>query len=219
MNLGKIIEAFREEIRDTKKPYLVSDTLAKRYANQAESQVARRSRLIVDSTTDGVAIVGYTANDPIVQIDPRIISIRRARLRSGSNPLLKRKVRDMDCELRGWDSSSNTSTPFVIVVDYESNVLRLYPTPSADGELMMTVTVEPLVEMESISDTPTIAPRNHDGMINWMKFRAYSNNDLDLYSPENAAKALVLFEQEFGELSGSINEQYEFENYDDLGER
>lgn len=218
MTLAEIIAAFRGEIRDTKKPYLVSDIDATRYANQAESEAARRSRLLVDSSSD-VCAADVTAGDSVVSIDPRIISIRRARLQSSSKPLVKRQVRQMDDEFAGWDASSSQSVPFIIVTDYGTDQLYLYPTPKADTTLLLTVTREPMNEMVGDSDSPEIARRYHDGLISWMKHRAYRSEDSDLYDAAAADRALADFAAEFGPAVGAIDEQFEFENYDDVGER
>ncbi len=218
MTLAEIVAAFRGEIHDTKKPYLVSDSDAIRYANQAESEAARRSRLLVDSRSE-VCSADVIAGDPVVSIDSRIISIRRARLQSSSTPLTKRQARQMDGEFAGWDASSSQSVPFIIVTDYGTNQLYLYPTPKADSTLMLTVTREPLNQMVADSDSPEIARRYHDGLINWMRHRAYQADDSDLYDAAASGRALAEFDAEFGPSIGAIDEQFEFEHYHDVGER
>ncbi|MFA7290896.1 MAG: DUF6682 family protein [Rhodocyclaceae bacterium] len=218
MTLDQLVAAFRRDIKDTKKPYLVSADDAMRYANQAQREAARRARLLVDSTSD-LCQVAVTAGEAVVDIDPCIISIRRARLQSASRPLLKAVVRDMDDHYAGWDSSSNTSTPYVVVVDYATDQLYLYPTPSTSDTLLLTVTREPLEDMEADSSTPEIAPRYHEALIAWMKYRAYTADDSDLYSEAQAARANAAFEAEFGPPTSAVNERFDLEHYDDVGER
>lgn len=218
MNLAEIISGFRGEIHDTKKPYFVAQSDAVRYANQAESEAARRSRLLVDSSSE-ICTAAVYAGDSVVTIDPRIISIRRARLQSSSVPLAKRQVRQMDAEFAGWDAASTQSVPFIIITDYGTNQLYLYPTPKADTTLLLTVTREPMNVMVADTDSPEIASRYHNGLISWMKYRAYSTDDTDLYDAAASARALAEFAAEFGPPTAAIDEQFEFENYHDVGER
>ena len=219
MKVSEIMTIYRTETRDKNKPYFVDDDLALVYLNEAQSQAARRGRLLVDSTSPEICRVQVVAGEPVVDIDPRIISIRRARLASSSRPLVKAKVRDMDERFPGWDSSTNQSSPMIVVTDYGTNQLYLHAIPKIDDELLLTVTREPLKELKGENDVPEIAPRSHRGLISWMKYRAYSTDDADRYDPKQAGVALGHFEAEFGPQISATDEQYEFENYDDIGER
>lgn len=219
MKVSEIMTIYRTETRDSKKPYFVGDPLAMAFLNQAQSEAARRGRLLVDSKSQEICRVQVVAGEPVVDIDPRIISIRRARLASSSRPLVKAKVRDMDERFPGWDSSTNQSTPLIVVTDYGANQLYLHSIPKADDELLLTVTREPLVDLEGENDVPEIPARYHYGLIAWMKYRAYSIDDADRYDPKQAGIALGHFEAEFGPKISATDEQYEFENYDDIGER
>jgi len=219
MNLRSLRELFRGEIRDTKKPYAISDDAADAFANAAQVEAARRSRLLVDSTTEGVAVCAVTTGDPLVAIDSRVISIRRMRLQSRSVPLQKRTVRQMDEEFPGWESSTTLSVPLVAVVDYDSANLRLYPIPKDNDTLLMTTTREPLSDMEKDGDEPEIPRRYHASLVHWMKKLAYGRPNIDLFNAGLSKSAEADFVAEFGESSSAINERFEFENYHDIGER
>lgn len=219
MNLGEILAEFRVKIKDRVKPYLVDDAEAISLFVEAQLEAARRARLIVDSVTDGVAKVAVSAGLPVVEISPTIISIRRIRLLSSAAPLRTYMVRDMDELAPGWDTATSTSQPSVAVVDYQTNALRLYPTPRADDTLLMTVVREPIGELSADTDVPELASRYHLGCIEWMKYRVFSGEDTDLYDEKKAAVALKRFEDDFGPAIGAINERFEFERYHDVGER
>lgn len=219
MNLRELVDAFREEIRDAKKPYLVSDPMAIRFANRSEVDAARRARLLVDSDRDDICKPDVIAGEPVVDIDSRIISLRRVRLNSVSTRLAKRTVRQMDDEFPGWDKSATRSTPFIIVTDYGTNQLYLYPTPKSNDVLLMTVTREPLRKMADWKDLPEIPERAHDGIVSGMKYLAYTTDDTDLYDEKAAARAQAEFTAEFGPPISSAAERFEFERYDDVGER
>lgn len=218
MNLEKITKTYRRESRDEANPPFVSNDLVRIFANQGEVEAARRARLLVDSTSP-ICRVNVSAGNPIVEIDQRIISIRRARLESRSVPIVLRKVRDMDDAMPGWDSSSSQSTPFILVVDYATGKLYLHSTPKSDDILLLTVTREPLCEMEDDDDSPEIAPRYHHGIVAWIKHRAFLTDDTDFYDANRSANALADFESEFGKRISAADEQFEFENYHDVGER
>ena len=216
MKVSKLIEVFRRDIKDSVKPYLVSDDAALLYLNEAQIEAARRARLITDSTSM-VATASVNAGDPEVSIDPRIVSIRRIRLASKTEQLRKMQAREMDAANPGWDAETSQSIPFFAILDYETNKIRLYPTPSASDDLQMTVVREPLDAME-FSSEPEIAPRWHLSLIEWVKFRAYINDDSELYDEKKAARALGLFEQEFGPKRSASDEAFEYVEYHDIGE-
>lgn len=219
MKLFDLLGDYRRQTQDRVKPYRIANEEAIIYFNEAQREAARRARLIVDSTTDGVAQVAVSAGIPLVDVSEKIISIRRARLQSSTSRLTKRTVREMDELAPGWDTSTQTSQPSTIVVDFQTDALFLYPAPKADDVLLMTVTREPLEDIEGDDDVPEIAGRYHHGLIEWMKFKTYSNEDTDLYDEKKASVALKRFEDEFGPPIGAANERFEFEHYDDVGER
>ena len=219
MNLRELIDAFRDDTGDTEQPYLVSEMKAVRLANRVEVEAARRARLLIDSSNDDICRVSFSAGDPVIDLDPRIIGIRRARVESSSTPLAHRVVNQMDDEFQGWDRSTSQSTPFVIVVDYGNAQARLFPTPKTSGVVCLTVSREPLKAMKNDQDKPEIPVRYHEGLIDGMKMYAYSSDDPDLADAKLAAIAAAAFEAEFGPPISAVDERFEFENYHDIGER
>ena len=218
MKLAEILAVWRREIKDSRRPYLVPHEDGVRFANEAQCEAARRARLLVDSVSD-ICQIPVSAAQNVVDLDPKVISIRRARMASKARPIAKRRVRDMDEQFPGWDASNNPSNALVIVTDYGTNQLFLHHSPAEDDALLLTVTREPLCDMSADDDTPEIAPRYHEGLIPWMKHRAYLIDDSDLYDPKQAERALAQFEGEFGKAISAVDERFEFENYDDIGER
>lgn len=219
MNAGQVIKDWRDQTKQKSIPYLIDDSEAFSYLNEAQMEAARRGRLLIDSTTSGIAQVDVSSGSPVVDIDSRIISIRRIRLASSSRPLAKRTVRQMDEQFPGWDTATTVSQPFVVVTDYQSDALFLYPAPKADDVLLMTVAREPLYVLARNSDDIEFSSRYVSGLIEWMKYRTYMNEDTDMFDAKKAAFSLAAFEAEFGQSIGAINERFEFEHYDDVGER
>lgn len=219
MNLRELIEAFRDDTGDNVVPYRVSDSKAKRFANRAQVEASRRSRMLVDSTDDSICRVDFDAGDPNITIDQRIISIRRASIQGSSVPLAKRVIAQMDEEFPGWYSSESRSTPFIIIVDVGTNEVRLYPTPKSSGTVHLTVTREPKRPMSSNTDVPELPARCHEALVEGMKMYAYSSDDPDLADKQMADLAEAAFEAEFGKQISGADERFEFENYHDIGER
>jgi hypothetical protein len=94
------------------------------------------------------------------------------------------------------------------IPDYETGKIVLYPPPSENGTLLMTVVRDPLAEMNDMDDEPEIAARYHRSLRFWMMFRAYSKQDTETFDPKKLADSLSMFEQEFGKKSAAIDEAW-----------
>jgi hypothetical protein len=145
------------------------------------------------------------ANTASYNLDPRVQSIRRAKL-TGLLPLKRRNLQDMDSQYSGWDDAS-ASTPSVFMTD-DTGKIKLWPTPSANTTLNMIVVRSPLVEMNDETDSPEIAPRFHRSLRYWMMHRAYSKQDSQANDPKKAMESLAMFEQEFGKKSSALDETW-----------
>ena len=217
MNLAKLIQLAREATQDLAEPYIWTDAEWAEFADDAELEAARRAHLLVDASSPAARAV-VTASDPVVKLDPRVLFIRRARLASASVPLAMRVARRMDEEVAGWETAK-PSTPSVLIPDWETGAVRLYPPPTQDDELILTVVREPLAAMDGdLAREPEILPRYHRSLIEWMKYRAYSKPDTQSFDPKAAEKAEAKFAAEFGEKSGAINEHWALEQYYDVGD-
>lgn len=217
MNLAQLIQLARAAAQDQVAPYIWEDSEWGEFADDAQLEAARRAHLLVDSSSPA-ARAAITAGDPIVQLDPRVIFIRRARLASTSVPLRIRVSRRMDDEVAGWEAAQ-PSAPFVLIPDWETGAVRLYPPPAQDDELVLTVVREPLDEMAGDpAAEPEIPRRYHRSLIQWMLYRAYSKPDTQSFDKQAAANAEAQFAAEFGERSGAINEHWAAEQYYDVGD-
>ena len=217
MNLAKLIQLAREATQDLAEPYIWTDAEWAEFADDAELEAARRAHLLVDASSPAARAV-VTASDPVVKLDPRVLFIRRARLASSSVPLNMRVTRRMDDEIAGWETAK-PSTPSVLIPDWETGAVRLYPPPTQDDELVLTVVRAPLAEMGGdMTREPEILQRYHRSLVDWMKYRAYSKPDTQAFDPKAAEKAEAKFAAEFGEKSGAINEHWALEQYYDVGD-
>jgi hypothetical protein len=216
MNLGELRALFRSTTQDVVAPFLWSDEEINDYANDAEIEACRRAHLLIDSSNDP-AQASVSAADPMVDLDYRVLYVRRARLASSSVPLKIRSARTMDETCAGWETAQAARSS-VLIPDFETGRLRLYPAPSTDDTLLMTVTRLPLKALALDEDTPEINARLHRSLLYWMLFRAYSKVDADTADPNKAKLSEAAFTAEFGEKSRAIDENWALEQYYDIGE-
>lgn len=205
MTLAELRSLFRREANDATQPYLWADEALDGFANEAEQEACRRALLLVDSTAS-FCTLSIKAGDDVLALDPRIIDVRRARL-VGENCMLELiHVDEMDARAPQWETE--TGTPRALVTDYQSNALRLYPIPTADDTLRLTVSRLPLNDMAADDDEPEIRREHQRGLVQWMLHRAFDVKDAELLDPQSAEKALRKFEAEFGKRSSARNEHW-----------
>ena len=203
-----LIAAFRDEASDKVKPYLWSDDWLLNIASEAEREACRRAHLLVDSSASFCS-VSVSANDPLIDIDPLILDIRRAKLSISTYQLTPVKATEMDALNPGWEKHVGTPTSYV--TDYQTNAIRLYPNQQVACELNMSVSRLPLKSMASEDDKPEIRIEYRQGLVQWMLYRAYSKVDADGFNKAQADMALARFEREFGQRSSARNERWKNE--------
>lgn len=211
MKLKDLIAAFRDDVDDLKKPYLWSDSQVKRYANWAVNEACRRARLLVDSTTQEIVEITIAADEAVYDLDPRVLFVRRAKLASRTQPLSKYSYKDLDRSAPGWEDSEGDPSHYI--TDYDSGKLRLYPAPTVDDVLTLTVVRLPLQDMEADNAEPEIKPHLHEALLYGMKYRAYMKQDSETKDGDKAAENLVMFEAEFGKPSTAIDENWIHQNH------
>jgi hypothetical protein len=206
MNLETLKTTVRRRLDDLQAPYLWSNEDLAEYANDAEREACRRARLIVDSTTAEIVSISLGVGASTYDLDQRILFIKRVKVSDISTPLRRVSFRDLDRSAPGWEDE--TGTPQAYVPDMDEDKLRVYPIPTAAATATLTVNRLPLEDMANDTDTPEIKPRYHDSLVYWMEYRAYSKQDAETRDDQKAAKALSMFEQEFGKKSSAIDEAW-----------
>lgn len=210
MTLGDLIDAFRDEAQDNTRPYLWSDARLTRFAVESMHEACRRSGVLVDSQS-AFCLVTATSADPLVPIDPRIITIKRiARTDRPALSMLPMRCSDMDRLVPGWESAT-AADPDWYVTDYQTGYLRIVPTPTADIEFQMTVSRLPLSAPKSLDDAIEFRDEYAPALVQWMLYRAYSKQDADSFDPAKAARSLAEFEREFGRKVSARNAQWQQE--------
>ena len=200
MNLSEMIIAAQnqaDEIID--KPDLLW-SLAEwtEYANDAENEACIRANLLIDKTSSlaSIAVVSGTAT---YSIDEKILLIKRAKLLSGTEPLVKTSRRVLDATYPNWEAETGTVRSWL---PDDTNKITLYKSPVADSTLSLMISRLPLAAMllaEKLIVSPEIDSQYHLGMIDWMLHRAYSKQDTQTLDLGKAKEHLARFTKRFGE--------------------
>lgn len=209
MALRDLIDEFRYEASDESIPYFWPDSYLAKIASQAEREACRRGALIIDSTSQ-FCTLAFEAGDDVLNLDKRIIEIRRARVVETGCKLSFVTSDQLDRNNETWESE--IGNPYAYVSDYQTGAIRLYPVPTNNGEIRLTVRRLPLADMELDEDEPEIRTEAHSALVQWMLYRAYMRQDADSFNPAKSAAALAEFTREFGEKKSMRNEEWVREN-------
>ena len=163
--------------------------------------------------------LAVTAGDDFVDLDSRVLFVRRIRVVGQSRPLQKFALADMDQQGTEWEDETGEVMGWI--PDMETGKMRLYRKPEEDIALRLTVVRLPLVAMSANSDTPEIKPQYHRALIHWMRYRYYSLQDAEIRDEKKAREALAEFEAQFGPASNAldeawIHEKHGFDEYEGL---
>lgn len=209
MNTNAIITIARHSLSDTVEPYLWTDWELLTYLDEAQREAAVRAQLLVDSISD-FTLVTTTPNDPYIALDPSILTVRRAYVVDTGAVLDEVSASYLDDYAGRWVDSL-ADYPTLFMGELQTHQIRLFPIPNQEVDIRLTVTRLPLASvMDDPADTadlaanydttgPEIHEMYHDGLINWIRYRAYLRPDEDTRDPGRAAEALNRFSLQFGE--------------------
>lgn len=199
MNREQIVAAFRAAARDSLKPPLWSNDEVQDFLDDAHAEAAERALLLTDSSTPEICEIAIAANEAAYTLDSRIIEVKRAKLDSGTKPLVLKTSEALDIDWPGWDSE-DADEPCIAAIDAEGAgwKLTLVPAPAAATVMRLTVYRRPLCSLVKDDAEPEINPRLHIRLIEWMLYRAYSQDDADTFDADKADKHAGLFAATFG---------------------
>lgn len=201
MKLEELIAEARFRMDDEVGPtHFVTDEALTRFANEAEREACYRARLLFDATArPGITTIDVEADQDEYPIDPLVFWIDSATFKrdAGGRPCeLDLRGLDWIQKRRGgqWASAVRPD----VLADNGSDRIRLWPAPSLPGTLKLRVYRYPLERMTEPDDTPEIRGEHHEGLVDWMLYRAYSRPDPDSENGPKAAEALGAFTARFG---------------------
>lgn len=220
MQASDLIAAFRQRADDKVEPYLFSDPDALQWASEGEREACLRAKLLFDDTS-ALCTIPIAALTPRYPLDPRIVTVDRvwldrSDLYPGTRKTELRRLDQANTRIGRPDRCDYGNAPYDLATregarlhgySIDGETLRLYPLPDASwgttpfSVLRLEVYRLPLLGMDAnpAAPGPEIPEIHHDGLIDWMLYRAYSTQDADSNDPNKAADALALFTQRFGD--------------------
>lgn len=199
MNFGQMIEEFRIEADDNQDPPLFSDGEIRLWINQGYREAARRSHMFLDSSTSNICSITVPANTPEVMVDKSVLFVKTVKIPAKQNRVLRpAKAELFDAYMPDWESSKGDAEAYIIGIN--GRRFQLYPSPTVDTVLKLTVCRLPIADLELPNDTPeAMFPEEyHSGLVQWALYRAYSKMDVETDEDQKAARCLRAFEDEFG---------------------
>ncbi len=191
-------DEFRRLADDASEPYLYSDVNIARWAAEAEREACVRANLIYDTTSSFLAItvVDGTAT---YAIDERIVRIDRILYTPTNGTATKLTNVGIEWLEDADDGFQRTGKPTHFARTAQGTI-RLWPEPDsgAVGALALAVYRLPLSDLEDGADEPEIGIVHHEGLIDWMLYRAYQGKDGEASDPERSKYHLNEFEARFG---------------------
>jgi hypothetical protein len=149
------------------------------YLNEAQRIFAEKTYVFKDSKSFKPAI---TADDPWIDLDERILKIERAELVSDETILSIKTIEDFqqsgyvdDYGIRrtaSWES--RTGSPRILIRDIELDKLRVYPIPTEDDYVKLTVRRYPLSELTDRTDEMEVPYKYRYGLLYFMQKEGFS---------------------------------------------
>lgn len=208
MTLGELRALFRRQTGDEKADYLWSNAEVTEFANEAEREACRRADLLIDSKTTKLCTVTVKAGKDGFDLDDVVLDIRRMRVNGLALSLDPISVADLDCGYGAWETQTGNQL-LHYVPDMTTAFIRVYPIPTQDTVLRMTVNRLPLQPMVRDTDEPEILWRHHRKLIHWMMHLAYLKQDSETFDPAKAQREEAAFVKEFGPAKSARNEQWQ----------
>lgn len=185
MIVQSLINAFREDMRDTATPYLWSDSELIRHINTARREICQGAWGISD-----LIELTFTKLQPLQPL-PRAVTkvkmasaggktIRLAAYTEVVDPLTERSAARLEYLLTGITEGS----------------LRAYPRPEQDTTVQMTVLRNPTYDILSVVDDDLqyeLPAETSQGVLYWMRAMAYSKEDSETFDREQSDRQMALF--------------------------
>lgn len=216
MTLSELISAFRVRANDKAQPYFWSDQEVTDWLNEAEREACLRARLIIESQNPDLCVIPVVANQSVYTISPLLYELTYIAIRVGEcvRPIRLISLEELDRIRPGWRAEdADFYTDYALQDD---KTVRLFPTPSADTELLLEgfrLPMENMLLLEKDTATPEINPSHHDKLIEWALHRAFSIPDTEAFDPQRSAMSEQAFISYFGlrpdsDLRRSVREDF-----------
>lgn len=202
MNAGELCGAFREDVGDVRRPYLWSESEVWRYANDAHRMFVRLIGGIQDFTSAATS-VAIIANDAVGTLDPSILRILSATLRSTGLDIglinytdLGKSVETDYGLLRTIKLDNTVGDVHSGVIGMEQNKIRWINVPAVDDDVDLIIRRLPRARLVDDSDElEGVHEDHHSELLNWMEYKAFLKPDADTFDKGRADVCKALFEE------------------------
>ena len=185
--VSDLIKAFREDEKDSVGPeFFWTDLQLVRFANQALAAFAENTLSIID---DGIE-VDFSAGSDALPYPDYIIDVVDAQLVMGDKdwPLDVKAPVDVP-----RSRMPKNGRPSLLVVNGATNSMRLAATPQQDGLVRLTVIRRQKDELRKDSRLTDVNRAHRETLLLYIKHRAYTVNDSEMFDPAKAAGYLSEF--------------------------
>jgi hypothetical protein len=178
------------------------------YVDEAEKEACERADLIYDTSTSSVCNISVNTSSAIYSIDESVYFIKAIKFTDSLGNSFDVLVRNKNEFLKinsGYRSEAFSASKSVFI---ENRTIEIAGIPDVAGVLHLEVYRTPLTNA-SIADQFEIPERRVSSLINWVKYRAFSNPDIDIYDEAKAAVFLARFEDSFGrrQVRGIVSDE------------
>lgn len=169
------------------------------FLTQAEREVARRAKLIKD--TSGDYDITTVASQMEYPLDPKILRVIHAEI--GDKPLIDAEIEQVYSN-RGWRGVLRQ--PDYIITDHSTRSVSLYPIP--DDEYIVNLIIYRLPKQDlswdlADSQQPEVTEMHHFPMINYAAYLAYMKDEANALDPSRAAQFKSLFDSDYPDQTWS----------------
>lgn len=195
MTPEKLYELFRLEVDDLAEPYLWEDMEFYAYLNEAQDLHITEIGGIADRSSQFTKLT-YKADTQFLKYDDRILRIKGA-WDEDNRRISVKNLDNLDGVAMGDDYGARTLTGLddsltgpvcTIITDVEDGKIQLYPIPEATGYIQLYVFRRALHELDDESEEFEIASPYHLNLLNWVKYKAYSKQDVETFDNKKAAE-------------------------------
>jgi hypothetical protein len=175
MDSTDLLEQFRLDVVDTELPYLWSDPEVISYTDGAQKRFVREIGGIGDGSS-ALTLLSAGAGVDVVPLSALILKIRDAHFLNG-DPI--EIVNYEDLVVRKIRLDGRIGPPRFIITGVEPGKIQLYPVPVEDVAIRLIVDRLPLKAITDIDQKLEVEDQHLEGLLFWMKYRAYSKHDAE----------------------------------------
>jgi len=189
---GDLVALFRAEVSDQVAPYLWPDPEAYAFASDAQVRFCEKTNGIADATSTACELETVAGDAEYLELHPSIKKVRAATRGDTGRPIEIVNFEDTLARSMFFDGRSGPVR--ALVIGEQGNLARPWPVPSEAITIKLMVFRLPLNTLTKAADKLEVAAEHRQGLLHWMKFRAYAKQDAETYDQQAADRHGAAFE-------------------------